>query len=133
MNPFNFSPFRLARWSVGLAWTAAAWLWHQVPEAGSMDEGPPLWMMLALAGVAVLAAISVRRVAHLDGPRWCAVATAALFGCWVVYFWQVGVVMFDVLWVLLPAPSFIAQSLVDRWDVLAGDFVQTVLKAVLIN
>jgi NitT/TauT family transport system permease protein len=133
LNPFNFSPFRLARWSVGLAWTAAAWLWHQVPDAGSMDDGPPLWMVLALAGVAVMAAISVQRVAHLDGHRWCAVATAALFGCWVLYFWQVGVVMFDVPRVLLPAPSFIAQALFDRWDVLAGDFVQTVLKAVLVG
>ena len=89
--------------------------------------------MAGLLGVLVLAALSVQRVAHLDGPRWGAAATAALFGCWVIYFWQVGVVLFDVPRVLLPAPSFILRSLIERWDTLLGDFVQTVLKAVLVG
>jgi NitT/TauT family transport system permease protein len=83
--------------------------------------------------VALLAGWSVKRFAALDGHRVLATATAALFGCWVVYFWQVGVTLFDVPRVLLPAPSFIVQALVDRWDTLAGDFVQTVLKAVLVG
>jgi NitT/TauT family transport system permease protein len=51
----------------------------------------------------------------------------------VLYFWQVGVMLFDVPRVLLPAPSLIGRMLVERWDTLAGDFVQTVLKAVLIG
>ncbi|MBL0090112.1 MAG: ABC transporter permease [Ideonella sp.] len=133
MMGLNLSPFRVARWSVGLAWAMAAWLWHHVPAAGSVDDGPAWWLVACLLGVMALAAISVNRVAQLDGHRWCAVATAALFGAWVVYFWQLGVVLFDVPRVLLPAPSFILQSLVERWDTLLGDFVQTVLKAVLVG
>ena len=60
-------------------------------------------------------------------------ATAALFGLWLLYFWQVGVTLFHVPRVLLPAPSWIGQMLIDRWDTLAGDFVQTVGKAVLVG
>jgi len=51
----------------------------------------------------------------------------------MLYFWQIGVTMFDVPRVLLPAPALIGQMLIDRWDTLAGDFVQTVLKAVLVG
>jgi NitT/TauT family transport system permease protein len=72
-------------------------------------------------------------LAALDGRRWYDTATAALFGLWVLYFWQLGVTLFDVPRVLLPAPALIAQMLVDRWETLAGDFVQTVLKAVLVG
>jgi NitT/TauT family transport system permease protein len=133
MNGLSMSPKRVASWSVGGACVAAAWLWHQVPEAGTLEDGPSMWLVGGLLAVLVLAALSVQRVAHLDGPRWGAVATAALFGCWVIYFWQVGVVMFDVPRVLLPAPSFIGHALIERWDTLLGDFVQTVLKAVLVG
>jgi NitT/TauT family transport system permease protein len=59
--------------------------------------------------------------------------TAALFGVWVVYFWQLLVVAFEVPRVLLPPPSLILQSLAGHGPTLWGDFVQTVLKAVLIG
>ena len=75
----------------------------------------------------------LRRLAALDGRPWYATATAALFGLWVLYFWQVGVTLFNVPRVLLPAPAWIGQMLVDRWDTLAGDWVQTVGKAVLVG
>jgi NitT/TauT family transport system permease protein len=112
---------------------AAAALAQAVPPAGSSDSGPAAAHLLALAVVVVLAARSVQRVAALDGRRWYGTATAALFGLWVIYFWQVGVTLFDVPRVLLPAPALIGQMLVDRWDTLVGDFVQTVLKAVLVG
>ncbi len=112
---------------------AAAALAQAVPPAGSSDVGPATAHLLGLAVVVVLAARSVQRVAALDGRRWYGTATAALFGLWVLYFWQIGVTMFDVPRVLLPAPALIGQMLIDRWDTLAGDFVQTVLKAVLVG
>ena len=108
----------------------AALLWCLLPEPGAQAGPVPL---LACAALLLLAGRSVQQVAALDGRRWQAPATAALFGLWVLYFWQVGVMLFDVPRVLLPAPSLIGRMLVERWDTLAGDFVQTVLKAVLIG
>ena len=67
--------------------------------------------------------------------RAAACATPLLFGLWVLYFWQVGVTLgFDVPRVLLPSPGAgSGQSLIERAPTLAGDFVQTVLKAVLVG
>ena len=83
-----------------------------------------------LLGLALLAAavFSVRRAARFEGPL-----AAALFGAWVLVIWQVGVTVFEVPRVLLPAPWSIAQSLIEHGATLAGDFVQTVLKAVLVG
>jgi NitT/TauT family transport system permease protein len=118
---------------LAVALLAAALLWWVLPPAGSTEGGPAA--MLVLGGIVVLALAgwSVRLVAALDGRRWHGSATAALFGLWVLYFWQGGVTLFDVPRVLLPAPTLIGQLLFERWDTLAGDFVQTVLKAVLIG
>jgi len=118
--------------ALGLSLVAAVLLWRAVPDA--MPEGGVpgltsvgLWISLGLA------VWSVRQVAALDGPRWLGSATAALFGLWVLFFWQVGVTLYEVPRVLLPAPAFILEALTDRWEVLLGDFVQTVLKAVLVG
>lgn len=119
--------------ALGLALLAAIGLWLAMPAEGADPAERAVWMTPAFLATLVLASWSVQRAAALDGPRWLGSATAALFGLWVVFFWQVGVTLYQVPRVLLPAPSFILQALVDRWDVLAGDFVQTVLKAVLIG
>ncbi|MDT7837548.1 ABC transporter permease [Aquabacterium sp. OR-4] len=120
--------------ALAIALTAAAGLCLLMPEPGSFDDGTVPWAWrLALLAVLGLAGWSVQRVAALDGRRWHGTATAALFGLWVLYVWQVGVTLFDVPRVLLPAPSWIAGMLVDRWDTLAADFVQTVGKSVLIG
>ena len=111
---------------------AAVALWRMIPEAAP-DDGPSSALLAGIAAVLLLAAWSVRRVAALDGHALLASATAALFGCWVIYFWQLGVTVFEVPRVLLPAPSLIVAALFERWDTLAGDFVQTVLKAVLVG
>ena len=116
--------------ALGVALLAAIGLWLALPAEG---EEAAAWMTPVFLATLALAAFSVQRVAALDGRRWLGTATAALFGLWVVYFWQVGVTLYQVPRVLLPAPSFILQALVERWDVLAGDFVQTVLKAVLVG
>ena len=117
--------------TVAVALTAAVVLAVAIPAPS--DEGPPAWFIAAMLVVLLLAAASVQRVARLDGRRAYGSLTAALFGLWVLYFWQVGVLTFDVPRVLLPAPSAIAQSMLEQWSTLLGDFVQTVLKAVLIG
>ena len=102
---------------------------------GALPEGdsPGALFWLATVAIAVLAVQSLRLMAALDGSRWVGLATAALFGIWIVYFWQLLVVAFDVPRVLLPPPGLILQSLGEHSEVLWGDFVQTVLKAVLIG
>jgi NitT/TauT family transport system permease protein len=93
---------------------------------------PPLtWALLAAA--LVLAVWSVKRAAAIEGPRWAGPLSATLFGAWVLVFWQAGVAVFEVPRVLLPAPWAIAQSLVENAATLGRDFVQTVLKAVLVG
>jgi len=113
---------------------AAAALWLAVPAAGSSADASPAPLLLAaLAGVLLLAGASVQRLAGLTQHPAFGPATAALFGLWVLYFWQVGVTLFDVPRVLLPAPSVIGGMLIERWDTLAADWLQTVGKAVLIG
>lgn len=106
------------------------WLLGRAQQQPDFQAGPmvaPLLIVLAIAG------LSVRRLAALDGRPWYGTATAALFGLWLLYFWQVGVTLFDVPKVLLPSPAWIGGMLIDRWDTLAADWVQTVAKAVLIG
>jgi NitT/TauT family transport system permease protein len=117
--------------AVALSLLAAAVLWLLPASSGSAAPTPTFG--LALAATLLLAAWSVQRIAALDRPRWAGTFSAVLFGLWVLYFWQIGVVAFDVPRVLLPAPSTIVQSLADHAGTLARDFVQTVLKAVLVG
>ena len=127
---FHLPARPLAWWA--LAVLLAAGLWWAVPEAGTVDSAAP-GLVLGLLMVAVLAGQNVRQVAALDGHRAHGTLAAALFGLWLLYFWQVGVTLFNVPRVLLPSPAWIGQMLVDRWDTLAADFVQTVGKAVLVG
>jgi NitT/TauT family transport system permease protein len=124
-------PRRVMGWFVLALLLAAALAWV-VPPAGTVASASPL-QLVGLLVVAVCAVVNVRQVAALDGHPLLGTLAAALFGMWVVYFWQVGVTLFDVPRVLLPSPAWIVQMMIDRWDTLAGDFVQTVLKAVLIG
>lgn len=113
----------------------AAVLIMQPAASGSLPEGTPpgtqFWLATLVLGA--LAVQSVRLMAALDGGRAVGMATAALFGVWIVYFWQLLVVAFEVPRVLLPPPSLIVAAIGSHSTVLWGDFVQTVLKAVLIG
>ena len=113
----------------------AAVLMMQPAALGQLPEGttPSALFWLATAVLGALAVQSVRLMAALEGGRLVGMATAALFGLWIVYFWQLLVVAFDVPKVLLPPPGLIVQSIGTHSTVLWGDFVQTVLKAVLIG
>ena len=88
--------------------------------------------------LAMLAITGVRRLAALEtdsglGAWVSRYGTPLLFGVWVIVFWQLLVRAFEVPQVLLPAPSVVWRSLIAGFGVLAGDFEQTVLHAVLIG
>ncbi len=93
----------------------------------------PQWFWPGMLLLALVAGYSVYRMAAINGGRWVGMATAALFGVWVVVFWEILVRALDVPRVLLPAPSLVIGSLFDHAPKLWGDFVQTVGKAVLIG
>jgi NitT/TauT family transport system permease protein len=96
---------------------------------------PAFWLACIALGIAAID--SIRRVAALDairfGDRFVGLLTAALFGLWIVYFWQILVVAFGVPRVILPPPSLIAQSLMGNIPRLWDDFVQTVIQSVLVG
>jgi NitT/TauT family transport system permease protein len=124
------TPFQTFLWALAGLVGGLLLMWH--PSAtGNVPPSPLFWLATLL--LAILAVQSIRLVAALDGPRLYATLTAALFGVWVLYFWQLLVVVFEVPKVLLPPPALIAQSIASYWPTLWGDFVQTVLKAVLIG
>ncbi len=116
---------------------AAIVLLQFLPAVGDSEGkvSAAFWPSCVLLGLAAM--YSVQRVAALDGQRngdrFVGLLTAALFGLWLVYFWQVLVVAFNVPRVILPAPSLVAQSLLDNAPKLWGDFVQTVIKSVLLG
>ena len=110
---------------------AASLLFLHPVAQGSSPPTAIFWLMLAALGAAAL--WTIRRVAAIQGTRFDGVLTAALFGLWVLYFWQMLVVAFEVPRVLLPSPALIVQSLIDNPGKLWGDFTQTVLKAVLVG
>lgn len=133
---------RRATWVLVMASLLSAWLWLGLPPSrGEAPGAAGYW--LGVVALALLAMVSVQRCAQWpEAPAgtgsgaarlmdtWLA---AAVFGLWVLVFWQLLTVALDVPRVLLPAPSHIAQAIVDRYDLLWTDFVQTVLKAVVVG
>jgi NitT/TauT family transport system permease protein len=95
-------------------------------DIGRGDAG--FW--LYLAAIAVLAVVGIRRVAAIESDSiWAHYATPILLGACVLFFWQALIQALQIPRVILPAPSAIWVSLVDGYDTLLGDFIQTVLKA----
>jgi len=96
--------------------------------AGASAEHALFWPGLIV--IVALAVFSVQCCAALEGRKIYGLITAAVFGLWLVYLWQLLVTAFEVPRVLLPAPAAIMASFVEQWPLLWGDFVQTVLKSV---
>ncbi len=131
MKPMAKSPLGSTAAAVALAAALAALLLLHPAAQGAAPATVFFWLcVVALAGLAIW---TIQRVAAIQGTRFDGILTAGLFGLWVLYFWQVLVVAFEVPRVLLPAPLLIAQSLLDNSAKLWGDFEQTVLKAVLVG
>ena len=116
---------------VGAGFLGALLLLQQPAAQGSAPPTPLFWW--ASAALALLAVQSVRTLAAFNRPRWMGTLTAALFGLWLLYFWQLLVVAFEVPRVLLPSPTMILQSMLAHWLTLWRDFTQTVLKAVVLG
>ncbi len=104
-----------------------------VDVASGVASGVAPWFWPGMVLLALVAGYSVYRVAALNGSRWVGMATTALFGLWVVVFWEILVRALEVPRVLLPAPSLVAASMAQHAPKLWGDFVQTVGKAVVIG
>jgi NitT/TauT family transport system permease protein len=92
------------------------------------------WLLPLLVVLLVLAVLSVRRAAAIEGYGAIGrFAAPLLFGIWVLVFWQLLTQALGVPQVLLPAPSLIGHALLGNAGVLAADFVQTVLHSALIG
>ena len=99
----------------------------------SGEAVPASGFWLLLVAVFIQARTSVQCLAAVNGSPKLATATAALFGAWGIYFWQILIRAFDVPKVLLPAPSDIVMAMIEHAPTLGGDFVQTIMKSVLIG
>lgn len=124
-----------ARWRtalIGGLGLFGAVCWLQLPPASGEAEGAVGFWLGALA-LGVLAVWSVQRSAWLDGRWGDAWWAAALFGMWVVVFWEVLTMGLGVPRVLLPAPSWIVNAMMEHAATLGRDFVQTVVKSVLVG
>jgi len=109
----------------------ALWFLFSGLAATDTPKDAPFWT--ATVALAVLAVWGIRRLASLEGRQWYPLLTAALFGLWILYFWQLLTVALDVPRVLLPAPWLIVVSLQEHLPTLGGDFVQTVVRALLVR
>ncbi len=118
---------------LALLCAAGAWAGWQVPP-GMALAGQRVGFFVLLAALALLALLSLKRLAALDPKGWVVrLATPLLFGLWVLVFWEMLTIGFDVPKVLLPAPSMVWASLRQGGPTLQADFVQTVLHSVLIG
>ncbi len=104
--------------------------------AGSPGMASPV---LAAALVSWLAAcwlnarLSAWKIADGSRARLRDFAVAAIFGLYILFLWEVAVAVFGIPFVLLPPPSAIGARIMGSLPILAADFNQTVLKAVLIG
>lgn len=94
---------------------------------------PSAGYWLQVLALALLAQLNVQRLTETSHRYLPQGIVAGLFGLWLLYFWQLLVTVFAVPQVLLPAPSDIVLAILDNARLLAGDFVQTVLKSVIIG
>lgn len=115
----------------GLA-LAAALAWLTLPPARGQAGAGGGFGLGALA-LGTLGAMSVQRAAALEGwrsDRWLA---AGLFGLWLLWIWEIVTQALQVPRVLLPPPSTVLEVAWAQMSTLARDFVQTVLKAVVVG
>jgi NitT/TauT family transport system permease protein len=86
---------------------------------------------LVVIGVLLSAWVVMQHISAQPASRVYALLVPALFGIALIYLWQSVVVGFAIPRILLPAPTEIFEALKREAPVLADDFRQTFLKAVL--
>lgn len=112
----------------------AAWLLLNGVSGHEGQAGPSFY--LALVGAWLLAwrcvsVLSMLKPASLGGRRLLGLIIPLIFGAWVLILWEAIVRGAGIPFLLLPPPSAIAERIGVSTAVLAADFRQTVLKAVL--
>lgn len=124
----------------GLVLIAAAFLGagmalHLLNRTGVAGHaGLGFWLLiLALWAAAWRGIDEVAAFRSLDRRRQRAASLSVpvIFGCWLIFLWEVATVGFGVPQVLLPSPSMIAARFAGSLDILLADFHQTFVKAVI--
>ena len=96
--------------------------------------GALFWIVILLLWLAAWYAVSgLARLGPLNRPvqRLVDLVVPVCFGAFLLFLWEVLTVGLRVPMVLLPSPSAIAAKLVSAAPVLAADFVQTFIRAVI--
>jgi NitT/TauT family transport system permease protein len=102
--------------------------------AGSAQTG--FWMIVIAAWLSValdLVNLAAMKLLRRRAQRAVNLLVPLLFGATVFYLWEVAVRGFGVPPVLLPPPSAAAARFARSLPVLAGDFIQTFIRGVLIG
>jgi len=114
--------------------TASLLLLHDPAVAGAAAAG--FWAIVVAcwlsAALCVIDLATIRKLKR-ERQRVINIAIPLLFGATVFYLWEVGVRGFGVPPVLLPSPSAAAARFAASLPILAGDFVQTFIRGVLIG
>jgi NitT/TauT family transport system permease protein len=114
--------------------TASLLLLHDPTVAGTAGGG--FWAIVIACWLsAALGVINLATIKKLlrERQRVVNILVPLLFGATVFYLWEVGVRGFGVPPVLLPSPSAAAARFAASLPILAGDFVQTFIRGVLIG
>ena len=114
----------------GASWimAAAGLLFCTLARVSLRNFGTVPWITAAIGVVLALAALSLFARGDSRADR---AASPVLFGLLVIWLWEMLVVGLHVPFVILPPPSAIALAVARNGAILWGDFVQTVLHAVL--
>ena len=120
----------------GVAAHAAAYLLVAALPAIGGEAGFGFWALVVSAWLTAWAfaqSLSALRPGDRLRQRLLGVVVPLVFGLWLLILWEIFVRGFGIPQVLLPAPSQIWARLVSSVPMLAADFRQTFLKAVLIG
>jgi len=120
---------------IGAVCVGGAVVLHLLYLAGVGGEARlGLWLFVIALWAAAwcgLDAIANFRSLNIWAQRGVDLLVPLLFGCWLIFLWESLTVGFGVPQVLLPSPSMIAVRLAGSLDILAADFHQTFVKAVI--
>jgi NitT/TauT family transport system permease protein len=103
-------------------------------HAQSSQPGALFWLAvlaLWLAAWKLVSAMAQAKLLYRPAQRVLDLLVPLCFGAFVLFIWEVITVGMDVPMVLLPSPSAIAAKLAGSSRILAADFVQTFVRAVI--
>lgn len=89
--------------------------------------------VLGIAFLAITAIIAAMAGFARSETPFARLATPVLFGFLLLWLWEIAVIGLQVPFVLLPPPTLIARAFASHPALLAGDFAQTYLHAVVIG